>query len=89
MGYDFTAKWEAQRSTLVRRMTGINKKLMEMKFDRAMKTADEIQQRGDYPQIFMALAKEMLAEPIYNRIAVAAHHRHQDHLNERKRRSRC
>ena len=84
-GYDFKARCEAQRATLVHRLNGINSRLTAMNYERGLRSSEAKNAADDFPRFFMALAKEMLAEPIYNRIVVASHHRQQEQQDDRKR----
>jgi hypothetical protein len=79
------ARTEAQRTSLVRKVAWCQRELAEIKQQqfsareaeqRPLKKAEEV--RKQLPEIFFELAKEMLAEPVFDRIMIAAVHRQQE-----------
>jgi hypothetical protein len=84
-GHEIVAKWESQRATLVGRLNRMNALLSQMNFDRKTKHADDEAQHDNLPKVFMAMAREMLADEIYNRVFVAAVHRMRDAADDRRR----
>ena len=78
VGQDYKANCEAQRATLVAKLNGINKRLTAMNYAKGVRAAEAKAAADDFPKMFMQLAREMLAGPVYDRITVAAHHRQRE-----------
>jgi hypothetical protein len=56
----------------------MNHLLMSINYERATKKTEAQAGKDEFPKFFMMLAKEMLAEQVYNRIVVAAVHRQRE-----------
>ena len=74
-GYDTVARWESQRATLVGKLTRMNALLSNMNYERRVTQVEACEAEDGFPRLFMTLAREMLADEVYNRIVVAAVHR--------------
>jgi hypothetical protein len=74
-GYDTVARWESQRATLVGKLTRMNALLSNMNYERRVTQVEAREAEDGFPRLFMTLAREVLADEVYNRIVVAAVHR--------------
>lgn len=75
--------WEVEHEKLKQKITAIHKRLTELRYDKRQ-FSDEAHRRDNesFGKVFQAMAKEMLAGPIYERILVATIHRHEDMRDE-------
>jgi hypothetical protein len=83
--FDQVSQWEKQRANLIRKMAAMDRLLMQAKIDRVAEQSQQDDQRYEqqavvdqFPQIFMAMAKELLAHEVYNRIFIATVHRQRE-----------
>lgn len=65
-------RWEIERQGICAQITAIDKRLTEMKLDQAV--ANRTRQDG-FAETFKAVAREMLAESVFQRLITATIHR--------------
>lgn len=72
VNYKTMNRWEAELVNLRAAASGVDLKLTEMRVERQLQAVEE---HKSYADCFVAVAKEMLVEDAYSRIAIAAVHR--------------
>lgn len=77
-GYDFLAKAQSQRGALIRKVSWCQRQVAEIKREELAQRNEEVIEEQRFSDVFMEMAREMLAEPVYNRIMVAAVHRQRE-----------
>jgi hypothetical protein len=74
-----TRSWEVARTTVVKRISEIEAALVDLKARRPTRTDDwGADEHRRFSFLFYRAAKEMLAEPVFERVRIAALHRFAD-----------
>lgn len=73
VAYEHYTRMEREKANLIREMRQIEKVLSRMKIDMLQQHPGD--EESHLAKAFMKMAREMLAEPVFNRILVAATHR--------------